>query len=102
MDLSWRIVWVRRSEGSWPALKARHLVRPSIYMLNSFRFSGRTSWPGGWEPEIVLRYPARMSIDFSVSALRMSFNGRSVILVAAGKAVSGLRRLDELVVTYLL
>ncbi len=55
MDLSWRIVWVRRSEGSWPALKARHLVRPSMYMLNSFRFSGRTSWPGGWEPDIVLR-----------------------------------------------
>ena len=43
-----------------------------------------------------------MSIDFSVSALRISFNGRSVILVAADKAVSGARRLDGVVFTYLL
>ena len=68
-----RMVWVRRSEGSDPAwegevrkgggrwgmgglpLKARDLRRPSMYMLNSFKFSGRTSCPGGWEPEKLFR-----------------------------------------------
>lgn len=71
MDLIMRMVWVRRSEGSVPAeerlgavgevdgwslpLKARDLRRPSMYMLNSFKFSGSTSWPGGWEPEKLFR-----------------------------------------------
>ena len=43
-----------------------------------------------------------MSTDFSVSALRISFNGRSVILVAADQNVSGLGRFDEPVFTCLL
>ncbi len=81
-----RMVWVRRSEGSWPALKARDLSRPRMYMLNSLRFSGRTSWPGGWEPEKDLRYPARMSTVFSVRASRRDFRGRSVIRDAAGNS----------------
>ena len=28
-------------------LNARHFSRPRVYMLNSLRFSGKTSWPGG-------------------------------------------------------
>lgn len=36
-------------------LKARDFKRPRIYMLNSLRFSGRTSWPGGCVPEKAFR-----------------------------------------------
>lgn len=36
-------------------LRALHLRRPSMYMLNSFRFSGRTSCPGGCDTEKLFR-----------------------------------------------
>ena len=41
-----RLSWTDRGTQVLP-LKARDLRRPSMYMLNSFKFSGRTSWPGG-------------------------------------------------------
>lgn len=64
-------------------LKARHLSRPRVYIANSLRFSGRTSWPGGWPLEKAFRYPARISIAFSVTAWRISLSVVWVIRLAA-------------------
>lgn len=51
-----RVRWcVGAKGGGCLPLRALHLRRPSMYMLNSFRFSGRTSCPGGCDTEKLLR-----------------------------------------------
>lgn len=50
---------------------------------NSFKFSGSTSCPGGWDPEKSLRYPLNMSTVFSVMLPRISLSDLSSILEAA-------------------
>jgi hypothetical protein len=73
----------RRSDDSGPALNALDLTKLSMYIENSFRFSGRTSWPGGCEPEKILRYPLKISTVFSEILDRMSLRLLSRVFEAA-------------------
>jgi hypothetical protein len=69
-------------------LKALDLIKLSINMENSFRFSGRTSCPGGCDPEKILRYPLKISTVFSVILALMSLRDLSTVLPAAVPVIS--------------
>ena len=64
-------------------LNALDLTKLSMYMENSFKFSGKTSCPGGCDPEKILRYPLNISTVFSVMLARMSLRLLSSVLEAA-------------------
>jgi hypothetical protein len=54
-----------------------------MYIENSFRFSGKTSWPGGCDPEKFLRYPLKISTVFSEILARISLSVLSSVFEAA-------------------
>lgn len=64
-------------------MNALDLIKLSMYIENSFRFSGRTSWPGGCEPEKILRYPLNISTVFSEILFRISLRFLSSVFEAA-------------------
>lgn len=64
-------------------LNALDLTKLSMYIENSFRFSGNTSCPGGWDPEKILRYPLKISTVFSEILARISLRVLSKVLDAA-------------------
>lgn len=72
----------RRKELALP-LNALDLDKLSMYIENSFRFSGNTSWPGGCDPENIFRYPLKISTVFSEILARISLRFLSSVLEAA-------------------